>query len=175
MKESDHDKAHLCHTAASTQVLSTLLGKDKVAEALELAANLDYRQFIPFMEPMPGMEIMLQSLAESLPLAVATNRGHSMPSILVHFGLDKYFSAVVTSKDVKNPKPAPDMLIEAANRLSLPPGKLLFVGDSELDQSAARAAGVWFANYRGNLQADMNLDCHEELISFFRQNKYSVI
>jgi HAD superfamily hydrolase (TIGR01509 family) len=167
VRDSDHEKAHLCHTAASPHVLTTLLGRERAGEALELAASLDYRQFIPFMEPEPGMLSALQSLSQHYPLAVATNRGYSMPSILEHFELSEYFRTVVTCRDVEHPKPAPDMLFEAARRLQLSPRQLLFVGDSELDQSAAQSAGMLFANYRGKLDAHLNPHRHQELVEHF--------
>lgn len=168
VNEDDHEKAHLCHTAASAHVLSQLLDPGQVGEALSLASTLDYRQFIPYMEPEPGMVNALQQLSEAYPLAIATNRGYSMPNILEHFSISQYFDVVVTSRDVELPKPAPDMLYEAAQRLNLAPGKLLFVGDSELDQAAAKSAGVSFANYRGNLEADFNIDHHDQLLTFFQ-------
>jgi len=164
VEDSDHVRAHLCHTAASPHVFSQLLGEERTPQALSLAADLDYRQFIPFMTPEPGMQKALSKLSASYPLAVATNRGYSMPSILEHFGLSCYFSAVVTSRDVARPKPAPDMLHEAAKRLDYAPHELLFVGDSELDQAAAREAGMPFAIYRGYLQADVQLGHHQDLV-----------
>jgi HAD superfamily hydrolase (TIGR01509 family) len=167
VEESDKDRAHLCHTAASKQVFKSLLGEERVGEALSVAEKLDYRQFIPFMEPEPGMREALASLSASFPLAVATNRGYSMPNILQHFDLSQYFTTVVTSKDVAQPKPAPDMLHEAARRLNCNETELLFVGDSELDQAAASAAGMSFAVYRGELEADLTLQHHEELVRLF--------
>jgi len=160
----DAVRAHLCHTAASTQVFASLLGEERARDALAMAASLDFRQFIPFMEPEPGMRDALARLAEFYPLAVATNRGRSILNILEHFDLKRFFRAVITSKDVERPKPAPDMLQEAARRLQLVPSQLLFVGDSELDQAAARSAGMPFAVYRGSLQADLSLGHHRELV-----------
>jgi phosphoglycolate phosphatase len=160
----DLARAHLCHTAASPQVFAQLLGAERTPAALAMAADLDYRQFIPFMEPEPGMQEALARLAGCYPLAVATNRGHSVLSILEHFGLSGFFRAVVTSRDVAFPKPAPDMLHEAARRLRQAPSQLLFVGDSELDQAAARSAGMPFAVYRGDLQAEVRLGHHAELV-----------
>jgi HAD superfamily hydrolase (TIGR01509 family) len=167
VEEADHANAHLCHTAASTQVLLHLLGEKRAPQALSIAAQLDYRQFVPYMEPEPGMREALAALAELYPLAIATNRGYSMPGILEHFGLTGYFSIVVTSQDVNRPKPAPDMLFEVAKRMQLAPHELLFVGDSELDKAAANSAGMPFAAYRGNLQAELRLEHHGELVSLF--------
>ncbi len=167
VKDSDHTKAHLCHTAASPHVFVQLLGEERAPKALSIAAELDYRQFIPYMTPEPGMKEALAKLAGFFPLAVATNRGYSMPSILDHFGLSGFFQTVVTSKDVAQPKPAPDMLHEAAKRLQFATHELLFVGDSELDQAAAKTAGMPFAVYRGELQADVRLEHHAELVELF--------
>lgn len=167
VEESDQARAHLCHTAASPHVFNQLLGVERTPQALSLAAELDYRQFIPFMTPEPGMQEALSSLSGSYPLAVATNRGYSMPSILEHFGLSGYFNTVVTSRDVERPKPAPDMLHEAAKRLQCATHELLFVGDSELDQAAAQEAGMPFANYRGDLKADVKLGHHNDLVELF--------
>lgn len=160
----DQRRAHLCHTAASPEVFRILLGAERVAAALDVAAELDFRRFIPDMTPEPGMSAALAALSGHCPLAVATNRGGSMREILVHFGLAGYFQAVVTSRDVQRPKPYPDMLIEAARRLAQAPAQLLFVGDSELDQAAAQAAGMRFAAYRRELPAEIVLESHQQLV-----------
>jgi phosphoglycolate phosphatase len=173
VEASDQVRAHLCHTAASPHVFMQLLGEERTPKALAIAAELDYRQFIPYMTPEPGMKEALAKLAESYPLAVATNRGFSMPSILEHFGLSGFFQTVVTSRDVEHPKPAPDMLHEAAKRLQCAAHELLFIGDSELDQVAARTAGMPFAIYRGDLQADVYLSNYGDLVKLFAKNAES--
>lgn len=165
VRSEDRERAHLCHTAASPKVFEVLLGPDRVSAALEFAATVDYRQFIPYMEPEPGMVNALATLARHLPLAVATNRGTSMPEILRHFELCDYFSAVVTSRDVPRPKPYPDMLLLAAERLRRKPDELLFIGDSELDREAAAAARIPFASYKGELGADIAVRHHAEVVS----------
>jgi HAD superfamily hydrolase (TIGR01509 family) len=170
VEETDHARAHLCHTAASPQVLGTLLGEDRTAAALDFAARLDYRRFIPEMQPEPGMSEALAILSASFPLAVATNRGTSMPEIISHFNLGDHFQTVVTSRDVPRPKPFPDMLLEAARRLELSPKDLLFVGDSELDQAAAQAAGMAFAAYKQKLQADVRFGSYAEILELLIGN-----
>ncbi|MBW2451943.1 MAG: HAD family hydrolase [Deltaproteobacteria bacterium] len=167
VSEDDNERANLCHTAASPQVFSGLLGQHRVDDALRIAETVDYRQFIPCMDPEPGLKESLSALARRYPLAIATNRGFSMPQILEHFELLKYFATVVTSRDVSRPKPFPDMLIEAAKRMQLSIDDLLFIGDSELDQAAARSAGMCFAVYRGELEADLAINHHHELVEFF--------
>lgn len=159
----DAELARICHTAASPEVFAALLGESLVEAALGIAADLDYRYFIPAMIPEPGLVETLSCLSRELPLAVATNRGSSMGEILEHFSLAGYFQVVVTSRDVARPKPAPDMLLLAARQLQLAPQELLFVGDSDLDCQAARAAGIRFVGYRfeGN---EEGVQGHRELL-----------
>lgn len=161
----ERERAHLCHTAASPRVFEVLLGAERVESALAFAATVDYRRFIPYMSPEPGMTEALATLSECMPLAVATNRGNSMPEILAHFGLGRFFRTVVTSRDVERPKPHPDMLFAAARRLGLREGELLFLGDSELDREAARGAGIRFVAYKGGVDGDIAIEGHHQLVS----------
>ncbi len=160
----DRDKAYLCHTAASPRVFEVLLGPDLAEQALELAAAMSYRQFIPFMTPEPGMDEALKILSDRMPLAVATNRGTSMLEILEHFGLSGYFSAVITSRHVQRPKPHPDMLLLASRQLGLALNDLLFVGDSELDRGAAKSAGMPFAAYKWQAEGAWSVTGHADLV-----------
>jgi len=162
----DHETSLLCHTAASPEVFASLLGKARVDAALAYAATLGYQRFIPYLDPEPGIREVLEILARHLPLAVATNRGGSLTEILDHFGLAGYFTTLVTSRDVARPKPYPDMLLEAANRLGLPAEQLLFVGDSKLDREAAGAAGMPFVAYGTALGEGVQcITSHQELLA----------
>ncbi|MFO7577890.1 MAG: HAD family hydrolase [Pelovirga sp.] len=144
---AQQEMAHLCHTASSPQVLAGLMRQEDVPAALAFAAQLDYREFIPLLQPEPHLHAVLDLLAPHYPLAVATNRGSSVIPLLQHFGLRQFFSVIVTCHDVKRPKPAPDMLLLAARQLNRRPGDCLFIGDSEVDRSAAQAGSFHFAGY----------------------------
>ena len=56
--------------------------------------------------------------------------------------LTKFFDWVITGDDVKNPKPDPEAILLALDRLSLGPDRAIFVGDSTADIAAAKAAKV---------------------------------
>jgi phosphoglycolate phosphatase-like HAD superfamily hydrolase len=49
---------------------------------------------------------------------------------------------VLGPEDVARPKPAPDMLRVALERLGVAPARALYVGDMGVDVETARAAGV---------------------------------
>lgn len=57
-------------------------------------------------------------------------------------GLDGHFEVLVCADDVERPKPDPEPVRQAIDRLGLAPGELLFVGDSIYDLQAGDAAGV---------------------------------
>ena len=163
LDDEEGEIADICHTASSPIVFNVLLGEERVAAAMEIAGELDYRRFIPKMTPEPNLAETLAALSRYLPLAVATNRGNSMAEILAQFSLTEYFRTVVTSRDVPCPKPAPDMLLLAAERLQLNPKELLFVGDSDLDRQAAAAAGIRFIGYKMAGQGEW-VDGHPALV-----------
>jgi len=160
----DRDKVHLCHTASSPQVFEKLLGEERAVEAQSYASTVNFRKFIPRMKPETGIYDTLGLLSKRMVLGVATNRGNSMQEILKHFGMGQYFSTVVTSRDVARPKPHPDMLLLAAERLNLAPESLVFVGDSELDETAAVTAGIRFVGFGCGAPGEMAVASHRELL-----------
>ncbi len=161
------ENAHLCHTASSPVVLAELLRQDDLVPALEFADSLNYTEFIPHMEQEDNLTDLLDSLVGHYQLAIATNRGHSIFTILEHFGLSDYFSVVVSRVEVENPKPAPDMLLLAAELLKVDTDRCHFIGDSELDKYAATAAKVSFVGYGGAVAGDISSLSHLELLDYF--------
>ncbi|MCK5913144.1 MAG: HAD family hydrolase [Desulfuromusa sp.] len=158
--------AQMCHTASSPEVLANLFCSDDLTAARKFAATLDYREFIPHMEPEANFEDLLEQLSGQYLLAVATNRGKSILAILEHFKLQQFFTVVVTSHDVEQPKPAPDMLLLAVEKLQIGAESCLFIGDSELDKSAAAAANMKFAGYGGGVVGLISLSNHLELLDY---------
>lgn len=161
--DPDGDAARFCHTASSPDVLGRLMDAKCLDAALAYAATLDFREFVPLMTEAHDLKESLRCLSARLPLAVATNRGDSMWQLLSHFGLADFFQTVVTCRDVKNPKPAPDMLLLAAARLAVSPQDCVFVGDSDFDRQAAQAAGMKFIAYGADLKNACRVTSHRQL------------
>jgi len=171
VSKNNHVQAHLCHTVCTRDVLKGLLSKDELDPALEYAATLDYCEFIPFMIPEPHLAVALKELVKSYSLAIATNRGKSVELVLGHFGLRDFFSVVVTSHDVEKPKPAPDLLLLASQRLDVGAESCLFIGDSDLDINAANQAKIPFLGFGSSVSADLCLSSHAELVPFLNNLK----
>ncbi len=64
------------------------------------------------------------------------------PRKLAHAGLDQRFNVVICGDMVQRGKPAPDLFLEAARQLNVPPESCIVLEDSEVGILAARAAGM---------------------------------
>jgi HAD superfamily hydrolase (TIGR01509 family) len=91
----------------------------------------------------PSTRVLLTRLKErGQKLGIITGKYREpVVDALDHFGISGFFDAVVTGYEVKNHKPAPDIVLEAAKRLGVSPKECVVVGDSPLDVEAGRRAG----------------------------------
>jgi HAD superfamily hydrolase (TIGR01509 family) len=67
---------------------------------------------------------------------------------LTALGLIEHFQAIVTADDVEHGKPAPDIFLESARRIGVPPEQCYAFEDAELGLQAARAAGMTAVDVR---------------------------
>jgi HAD superfamily hydrolase (TIGR01509 family) len=92
----------------------------------------------------PGIAPLLDKLdRKGLLLAVVSSRRlAALQRGLDASGLRSHFPVVIGLEDVTTPKPSPEGLILALERLGVPPAQAVFVGDSDHDVEAGRRAGV---------------------------------
>ena len=98
---------------------------------------------LPVTEPnlAIGVREGLEELALEFDLAVATSSTMG-PELVGWAGLSAYFPIIVTSADVPNGKPAPDIYLEAAKRLGHVPKTCVVVEDSAVGIEGAKRAGM---------------------------------
>jgi HAD superfamily hydrolase (TIGR01509 family) len=60
----------------------------------------------------------------------------------------QFFGAILTADDDVRPKPAPDIFLEAANRLGVLPANCQVFEDGDLGLQAAREAGMLATDIR---------------------------
>ena len=96
------------------------------------------------LEPMPGAVSLVEGLAaRGLPRAVATSSGPAFAhDVLGRVGLRDRFAFVLTSADVVNGKPDPEIYLAAADRLGVEPAAMLVFEDSHNGCRAAVASGA---------------------------------
>ena len=89
-----------------------------------------------------GIADLLARLFDYFPMTVVTNKpSHLARAVLDAAGLSRFTASVHGADAPELRKPAPDLLLAAAQRLAVPRERLLMVGDSAPDMLAARNAG----------------------------------
>jgi HAD superfamily hydrolase (TIGR01509 family) len=112
----------------------------QVAAEVIAAMAVEYSGHLPLL---PGAVEAVRSLAGRWPLGVASSSPRSLiQTVLATAGLGSAFAAVVSSEEVPLGKPAPDVYLAAADRLSVPPQACAAVEDSSNGLRAAAAAGL---------------------------------
>ncbi|MEE8586729.1 MAG: HAD-IA family hydrolase [Acidobacteriota bacterium] len=118
-------------------------------EAEEIDSLIEaYREhFLPACVPgsraLPGTVDVIEHFSPRIPLAIATSR-HSDGAvrILQGLGLMSHFSAIVGLEQVENPKPHPEPVIMALQRIEVRPQEAAMVGDTVDDIQAGKEAGA---------------------------------
>jgi beta-phosphoglucomutase family hydrolase len=114
-------------------------------DALAVAKEKEdaYLPFLPDVQPITVVVAVAEANHGKLPMAVASGgMKHIIEQVLNHLKIRHYFDAIVTSEDVKNQKPAPDIFLEAARRIGVSPVHCRAYEDTELGLRAIRAAGM---------------------------------
>lgn len=96
-------------------------------------------------KPLPNVHMTLRTLSKHLPLALVTRRNISQKQLikeLKRLQFIQHFKAMVTSQDVTQPQPSPEILIKATQKLRVPVKECAFVADSIVDIQAGKAAGA---------------------------------
>lgn len=103
----------------------------------------EYLPLIAQVEPINTVVGVAREYYGKIPLAVASGGTHAIiEQVLQHLGIRQLFNAVVTSEDVVNQKPAPDIFLEAARRIGVPPQFCRGYEDTDLGMQAIRDAGM---------------------------------
>ncbi|RJE75071.1 HAD family phosphatase [Reichenbachiella sp. MSK19-1] len=115
-------------------------------ETLTKTSDEQYLMYIQEeeMEPLHGLRYLLSHLEKlNKKMIVASSAtGHNIRLVLDKFGISNYFQDYVSSDDVKQAKPNPDIFLLAAQKLAVDPHKCLVIEDSNSGILAANAAGM---------------------------------
>lgn len=92
---------------------------------------------------MPGVVAALERLHGQFPMAIATNSvARDVNWVVEHFGLERFFRAVVSRADYRRAKPEPDAFLTAAARLETPAKQCVVIEDAHKGVLAAHRAGT---------------------------------
>lgn len=166
----DEHQLRYVHIHTVQQCLAHLFADDADRQAaMAFRASIDYGPFLKYLTIEPYLKALLEWMRNRYKTAIATNRTDTMDRLLREFGLTDRFDMVVTSLDVERAKPFPDPLFKILSRFQVEPHQAVFVGDSEVDEATARAAGVPFVAYRNPaLEARWHIEGLKDLEGFLQ-------
>lgn len=126
------------------------------------------------MQLFDGIRPLLDQLAKSHVLAIATGKSRrGLDRDLEFHQLESLFAASRCA-DETNPKPHPAMLLELMEQLDVPQQQTLMIGDTSHDMEMARAASVgglavtYGAHPEGSLRACAPLECFSSVTELRR-------
>jgi beta-phosphoglucomutase-like phosphatase (HAD superfamily) len=129
------------------------LGLDHLAVAREKEA--EYLPLIAQVEPINAVVGVARASFGKLPMAVASGSTRRViEQVLERLDIRHLFQVLVTSEDVARQKPAPDIFLEAARRIGVPPQSCRAYEDSDLGMQAIRAAGMEAVDVRTLLREE---------------------
>lgn len=148
MPELTQEQFVYAHQHTADEVLMMLFeNEDQLAAARAFRSRMSYGMFIPYMIIEPSLKPLLEWLKPRYKAAIATNRSDTMPRVLKEFGLEGRFDMVVTALDVRCPKPDPEPLLKITDHLGIKPDQAIYIGDSQVDETAAAKAGIPLVAY----------------------------
>ncbi|MEE8553213.1 MAG: HAD family hydrolase [Desulfobacterales bacterium] len=154
-----------CNMHTADQAIANLFNDMESFEAAQAyRKNMSYLPFLKYMEIEPYLKPLLEKIRPRYKTAVATNRSDTMDRVLSEHGLEEHFDLIVSAADVDRPKPHPDPLIKVLEHFRIDPYHSIYVGDSKLDEIAAKAAEMPFVAYKNrSLSADFHIQSLKEV------------
>ena len=126
-----------------------------------------------------GIYKLLERLSKKYILSVATNASSRFAKqMLKALNIDKFFNYVIGHDMVKNPKPAPDIILKTLDKLNIKQKDVILIGDSQKDKRAAKEAKIKFLPVNWGF-SENNIDgicdiktLEEKIYEYFNTNRY---
>ena len=101
------------------------------------------------VKPLEKVVAVAQAFRGKLPIAVASGGYRdTIVRTLDVLGIREWFDAMVTAEDTERHKPEPDVFLEAARRLAVPPEWCVVFEDTDIGLLAAHRAGMAYVDVR---------------------------
>jgi HAD superfamily hydrolase (TIGR01549 family) len=137
-------------TGKILEVLFAGSGKVPDIEALTRAKEDAFIAKAAEIRPIEKVVAVAREARCTTPMAVASGgHRHMVEMTLRHIGILDWFAVLVAAEDTDRHKPEPDVFLEAARRLGVPPEVCTVYEDTDLGIEAARRAGMRWVDVRG--------------------------
>ena len=128
------------------------------------------QQEIPLVE---GVDRLLERLrTEEIPLALASSSPRRIIELFIRkTDTARFFTFTISGEEVPEGKPAPDIFLEAARRLKVPPERCTVIEDSHNGLRAALAAGMRAVGFQNPHSGQQDLgEAHLRIDRFSEEN-----
>lgn len=135
---------------------------------VELKEEIFKNEGIPAIE---GAANAVRTLcAKGLPLAVAScSDQYYIEYTMKRMQIDQCFRLLFSGERVKHPKPAPDVFLETAKQLQIPPKECLLIEDSRNGSLAAKAAGMTCFGFINPDSGNQDLSAADDVFTSFSE------
>ena len=129
------------------------------------------------IKPMHNLVDFLEELnRHDIPKGVGTcAHKERAEDILNNTSLKKYFPVLITSEDITNHKPHPDIYLEVAKALNMQPKNCIVFEDAKNGIEAAKAAGMRVIGYHNRHNNLEDLREADRIIDSFLEIDYGVL
>ncbi|WLD95350.1 HAD family hydrolase [Alkalihalobacillus sp. AL-G] len=136
-------------------IKENLLNKnqDRAIELYYEKYTKNHRNLVPDNEEMNNLLLYLKR--KGYKLAIVTGKARRSLNISLEcLNMKEFFDVVITGDDVNKPKPHPEGINKALKQLNIENNEAIFLGDSDADILAGKAADIytvgvhWLLNYQ---------------------------
>lgn len=122
-------------------------------------------------EPIPGVVHLLEKLEnEGIAIGLASSSSlRYIKAVTTKFGIDDYFSIMVSGENMDRGKPYPDIFLHAAEKLNVDVGDCVVIEDSENGVKAAVAAGMKCIGFVNPNSGNQDLSHADKLIDSLKK------
>jgi pyrophosphatase PpaX len=135
-----------CFHLPMRQTIEKLTGSkdsEEIQRIFEMGSNDMSLRDSSLLEFPEKLEETLEELHKKYRLAIVTGRiKNGVNNIFSAIDIGHLFDVIISYEDYTNPKPHPEPLLTAAERLEVDTAEAVYVGDSPSDIEAAKAANM---------------------------------
>jgi len=140
---------------------------------VEMAKNMIIQSDL---EPIEGIRALLSDLKhKNIPTAIASSSSRDLIDVVISkFKLQDYFKYILSGEEVEKGKPAPDVYVETAKKLGIPPKDCIVIEDSKNGVLAAKAAGMKCIGFQNINSGNQDLSKADIVVKSIKQIKFLI-
>ncbi|MFP4661585.1 MAG: HAD family hydrolase [Halanaerobiales bacterium] len=145
---------------------------ESVEELIARQTNQNIEHLQGFSEePIIGVMQLLEDLElENIRIGLASSSSlRYIKSVLEKFGIDDYFSVMVSGEDVERGKPHPDIFQETARKLKVDPENCVVIEDSQNGVRAAKEAQMKCVGFLNENSGNQDLSLADKLVDSMKK------